>query len=98
MAADPSLVKYLKEQADAGFGKEEIYQALLNAGWQKEEINEAIYEVMGKSPKKPSQTAQKAKPEQKAPSKSHSIRNALAIMVVIFALIGALFIYLFYYS
>ena len=97
MAADPRLVKYIKEQADAGFGKEEIYQAVLNAGWQKEEINEAIYEMMGKSPKKPSGPRGQTQPEQKAPSKSHSIRNALAIIVVIFALIGALFIYLFYY-
>jgi len=64
--ADPRLVKYLKEQAAAGFGKEQIYQALLNAGWSKEEINEAIYEMMGKSPKKPPQTAQKPQPDQKA--------------------------------
>lgn len=98
MAANQDVAKYIKDQVNAGFGKEQIYQALLNAGWNKEQINEAIYEIMGKSPEKPSRTAQKAQPEQKAPSKSHSIRNALVIMFVIFALIGALLIYLFYYS
>lgn len=97
MAANPDIVKYFKEQVSAGFGKEQIYQALLNAGWTKEQINEAIYEIMGKSPGKPSQAAQKEQPGQKPPSKSHSLRNALIIAVVIVVSICAL-IYLFYYS
>jgi hypothetical protein len=50
MAADPSLVQYIKRQVDGGFGKEQIYQALLAAGWTKEQVNEAIYEIMGKRP------------------------------------------------
>ena len=96
MAANQAIVKYFKEQVNAGFGKEEIYQALLTAGWTKEQINEAIYEVMNEEHggKPPTEKHAGAKP----PSKSHSVRNALVIMVVIFALIGALFIYLFYYS
>ena len=66
MAANQDVAKYIKDQVNAGFGKEQIYQALLNTGWNKEQINEAIYEIMGKSPEKPSQTAQKAQTEQKA--------------------------------
>ena len=98
MAANQDVVKYIKDQVNSGFGKEQIYQALLNTGWTKEQINEAIYEIMGKSPEKPSAPRGQAEPEQKAPSKSHSIRNALVITFVIFALVGALLIYLFYYS
>lgn len=97
MASDSNLVKYLKEQAAAGFGKEEIYQALLNAGWQKEQINEAICEILGKSPEKPSAPKGQADSKQEVPSKSHSIRNALVIIIVAFALVGSLLIYLFYY-
>ena len=46
MAASPQLVSYIKQQMDAGFRKAQIYDVLLQAGWYKEEIDEAFYEVV----------------------------------------------------
>jgi hypothetical protein len=93
MAANPDVVRYIRDQASAGFGKEEIYRALLDAGWTKEEVNEAIYEMMGKSPGKPAPTEQKVQPGEKASSKSHSRRNVLIIIGVIIALLAVLFVF-----
>ena len=93
MAANKDIVKYIKDQVDAGFGKEEIYLALVKAGWQKEEINQALYEIMGKSPEKPSSPKGQAQPELKAPSKSHSRRNVLIIAGAIIFVIVILFVF-----
>src|SRR4030042_1004515 len=53
MAADPGLVRYVKEQMDAGFRKAQIYEVLLQAGWYKEEIDEAFYPVVNLTLGKP---------------------------------------------
>ncbi|MEM7815720.1 MAG: Yip1 family protein, partial [Candidatus Aenigmatarchaeota archaeon] len=45
MASDPRVLRYIREQMNAGFRKPEIYNALLEAGWYKEEIDQAFYEV-----------------------------------------------------
>jgi len=45
MAADPRITLYIRQQMDAGFRRQQIYDSLLEAGWYKEEIDEAFYEV-----------------------------------------------------
>ena len=45
MAADPNLMEYIRRQINAGFRKQQIYDALLQAGWYKEEVDAAFYEI-----------------------------------------------------
>jgi len=68
MAADPGLVRYIRTQVEAGFGKEQVYQAVLAAGWTKEQVNEAIYEIMGKRPGA-------AQPSMPAPAQAQPVRE-----------------------
>jgi len=45
MAADARITRYIREQMAAGFRKQQIYDALLQAGWYREEVDQAFYEV-----------------------------------------------------
>jgi len=49
MAADPNLVRYVRDQMNAGFRKAQIYDALLQVGWYREEIDAAFYESLKQS-------------------------------------------------
>jgi len=84
MAADPRIVQYIKKQMKAGFGEEHIYQKLLNSGWRKENIDEAVYEAMSR----PKETPALKKYSPKASSKSHFLRNVLIIILLIVGLIS----------
>jgi hypothetical protein len=33
MASDPGIRQYIRQQMDAGFRRQQIYEALLEAGW-----------------------------------------------------------------
>jgi len=43
--ADQKVVNYIKTNLSDGFSLEQIKQALIDAGWQQEEINSAIDSV-----------------------------------------------------
>ena len=45
MAADPRIIQYIREQMNSGFRKQQISDALLEAGWYREEVEAAFYEV-----------------------------------------------------
>ena len=42
---DQKVIDYIKENLEKGFPLEQIKQALINIGWQQEEINSAIDSV-----------------------------------------------------
>ena len=67
--ANPKIVDYIKQQLNAGYSQEAIKQALLQAGWFEEEIDEAFYEVQKQqgaqgSPAPASQPAQQPQTQQ----------------------------------
>jgi hypothetical protein len=86
MAADPRIIQYIRQQMDAGFRKQQIYDALLQAGWYKEEIDQAFYEVANQAYAKepqaapPEQVSDELHPKKPLPEKPGffwKLRNAL---------------------
>ena len=64
--AEPSAVNYIKEQLHAGYSKDEIRKALIEAGWTEKDIDDAFYVIEGETPEiKPQKQPQpqKAKTE-----------------------------------
>lgn len=89
MAADPSIVQYIKEQMDAGFRKAQIYDALLQAGWYKEEVDAAFYEVFKQSSYAPEPQAQPAAAGQEPKQGKRRSRKKI-VLVVILVIVAAL--------
>ncbi|MCX6814095.1 MAG: Yip1 family protein [Candidatus Aenigmarchaeota archaeon] len=86
MVADPRIIQYIRQQMNAGFRKSQIYDALLEAGWYKEEIDEAFYEVANQAYSKfepepaPSQETYELHPKKPLPEKPGffwKLRNVL---------------------
>ncbi len=86
MVADPRIIQYIRQQMDAGFRKQQIYDALLQAGWYKEEIDQAFYEVANQAYAKepeaapPEQVSDELHPKKPLPEKPGffwKLRNAL---------------------
>ncbi len=86
MAADPRIIQYIREQMDAGFRRQQISDALLEAGWYKEEIDQAFFEVANQAYSKyepepaPSQENYELHPKKPLPEKPGffwKFRNAL---------------------
>lgn len=94
MAADPSIVQYIKEQMGAGFRKAQIYDALLRAGWYKEEIDAAFYEMLKQSSFAPEPQIQPTDARQPKPKKRRSRKKiaAVAILAVLALLAAMLFL------
>lgn len=83
-------MQYIKEQMDAGFRKAQIYDALLRAGWYKEDIDAAFYEVVKRSSFAPEPQAQPAVSKQaQKPKKSRSRKKIAAALVLTAAAIMA---------
>jgi hypothetical protein len=86
MAADPRITQYIREQMAAGFRKQQIYDALLQAGWYREEVDHAFYEVANQAYAKapeaalPEQISDELHPKKPLPEKPGffwKFRNAL---------------------
>jgi hypothetical protein len=95
MAADPSIVQYIKGQMDAGFRKAQIQDALLRAGWYKEEVDAAFYELVRQSSFAPEPLQpQPSKPPEQKPAEAKKRRSrkkiVLAVILVILAVLAAL--------
>jgi len=85
MAANPSVISYIREQMEAGFRKEQIYEALLQVGWYREEIDEAFREMAEQRYSKP-QPEEAPKPEKgKGFGKKKIIALVLAALAVALA-------------
>jgi hypothetical protein len=63
MAADPRIIQYIREQMNAGFRRQQISDALLEAGWYKEEIEAAFFELSNQAYGSPEPVAPKGEPE-----------------------------------
>jgi len=86
MAADPRIIQYIRDQMDAGFRRQQISDALLEAGWYKEEIDQAFFEVANQAYSKyepepaPSQETYELHPKKPLPEKPGffwKLRNVL---------------------
>lgn len=86
MAADPRIIQYIREQMNAGFRRQQISDALLEAGWYKEEIEAAFYEVSNQAygkepepaaPKEESFELHPKKPPPEKPGIFWKLSNAL---------------------
>jgi hypothetical protein len=81
--ADPRLSQYIREQMEAGFGKEQIHKALLDAGWRKSDIDAAFFGIGGHErpaplPPHPSQDTQAMEPGlPQKPGLFWKIRNGI---------------------
>jgi hypothetical protein len=53
MAGEPRIVQYVKEQLSAGYAEKDIRDALLDQGWQPDEIDEAFSAAGGPPKEKP---------------------------------------------
>ncbi len=89
MASDPRIMQYIREQMGAGFRRQQIYEALLDSGWYRQEIEQAFYEVAnldyvpvtGPAPEKGVRV-------EKTPS-SH--RKAIAALIILISIVVLLF-------
>jgi hypothetical protein len=83
MAADPRIIQYIREQMNAGFRKQQISDALLDAGWYREEIEAAFYELSNQAygkepaPKEESFELHPKKPLPQKPGFFWKLSNAL---------------------
>ena len=75
MVADARITQYIREQMAAGFRKQQIYDALLQAGWYREEVDQAFYEVANQAYAKapeaapPQQVSDELHPKKPLPEK-----------------------------
>lgn len=92
MASDPRITQYVRQQMDAGFRRQQVYDALLEAGWYREEVEQAFYEVANqKYGTVPVPAAEKVvqEAERKAP---HSHKKALAALIILVAIVIVVFV------
>jgi hypothetical protein len=87
MASDPRILQYIRQQMDAGFRRQQIYDTLLEAGWYREEVEQAFFEIANQKYRsiepaipegKVREAAEKTKPDfPEKPGFFWKLRNAL---------------------
>lgn len=82
--ANQQLLEYVRQSLASGATKEDIRSALLNVGWPKEDVDEALDAISLGVPQMPFQAPFQVSPTQEV--KKESKRVILKILIVIFIL------------
>jgi hypothetical protein len=91
--ADPRLLEYVSKSLKSGQSLQQIRRSLIDAGWPEGQVSEALNQVLSRSPpsKRPRPKAPMGPAHGKKPPKKSGISKTM-IIVIVLAIVGALFI------
>jgi hypothetical protein len=90
--ADPTAVKYVRDNLDKGVAVEDIKSSLRQSGWPEQQISEAVAEVQGAAPQ-PGPPAEAPAPEQAQTGEKKGGHKKLIVAVIVFIILFVLFLY-----